>query len=82
MFVDVGRWYDEKRAEERKGLMKKSRFRDSDCALSVSSAADFALQESEKEKPKIRVSPSSVQIFRRRPLPQVRLGPDMASHGE
>ena len=53
MFVDVGRWYDEKRAEERKGLMKKSRFRDSDCALSVSSAADFARQESEKEKPKI-----------------------------
>ena len=52
MFVDVGRWY-EKRAEERKGLMKKSRFCDLDSALSVSSAADFALQESEKEKPKI-----------------------------
>ena len=52
MFVDVGRWY-EKRAEERKGLMKKARFDDSNFALSVYSAADFALQESEKEKPKI-----------------------------
>ena len=53
MFVDVGRWYDEKRTEERKRLMKKSRFCNSNSALSVSYAADFALQESEKEKPKI-----------------------------